>query len=64
MLECCAYLTITGLAGKYRWWELPVVFTGISRPGKYYQFPLKWEILGNTKIKFYFFQFIQCKNMF
>lgn len=47
--------THPGLAGKYRWWELPVVFTGISRPGKYYQFPLKWEILGNTKIKFYFF---------
>lgn len=35
----------SGLAGKYQWWELPVVFTGISRPGKYYQFPLKWEIL-------------------
>ena len=36
----------SGLVGKYRWRELPVVITGNYRPGKYSQFWAKWEILG------------------
>ena len=37
-----------GLAWYFPVRYLPVVFPGISRPGKYSLISLKWEILGNT----------------